>query len=388
MDRAHLYEERITRISKAIKREKPDRVPIVLKMYSWVIQYYGYSMEEFYISNPDTAVEMYTRAADEFGFDGIYNVNNVTPLIATNELGGGVYVLGSEGIQVSNLSAHIMKPDEYSAIAEDFTGYLRDNILPRRFKKLSTGDSEAAFQALKSAYEKFVGYMGRAIKGHGEIEKAGCPVMWGQGVLMNPLDYIMDYLRDFSGIITDLRRQPELVFEAANAMQKHFMENVFSKFKSFDDGHGVFWPMHLAPYLKPKDFEKFYYPYLKETLEYCIANKIYASLLLEGNWEPYFDILQDLPDNDYLIGSMEKGDYRTFKEKLGKKMAICGGIPLNMLAYKSKEECVEHTKKLLDECAGGGGFIVDTDMSMMRLNDAKPENLKAVIDTVIEYGKY
>lgn len=383
-----MYEERITRIKKTLKRENPDRVPVVLKLYGWLIQYYGYSMEEFYVSNPDIAVEIYTRAVDEFGFDGIFNLNNVTPLAATKELDGGLYVLGNEGIQVSNLSAHVMKADEYSLIADDFIGYLRDNILPRRFKKLSNGNSETAYQSLKSAYEKYAWYMGRAIKGFDEIEKAGCPIMWGKGVLMHPIDFIMDYLRDFSGLIADLRRQPELVIEAANAMQKHFMQNVFSKFKSFDDGHGVFWPMHLAPFLKPKDFEKFYYPYLRESLKYCINNKIYVGLFMEGNWEPYFDILQDLPDNNYLIGSMEKGDYKKFKEKLGKKMTICGGIPVNMLSFKSKEECVKYTKKLIDDCAEGSGFIMDTDMSMLRLNDAKPENIKAVINTVIEYGKY
>ncbi len=389
MDRSKMYQENIGRISKALNRDATlDRVPVVLKMYSWLAEYYGYNLQDFYMNKPEIAVEIYTKGFDEFGYDGIFNLNNVTALASTKALGGGLYTLSDKGIQASNLNAHIMLENEYDLIADDFIGYCRDYILPRRFSKLATGNTNESFGALKEAFEKYAWFMGTVVSGWNEIENNGCPVMWGKGVLLHPIDWIMDYFRDFSGMLADLKRRPEEVKRATDAMQEYFMKNVFSKFKSFDDGHGVFWPMHLAPFLKPKDFEKNYYPYFKQSVEYCIDNKVYAGLFMEGNWEPYFEILQDLPDNNYLIGSMEKGNYKTFKEKMGKKMTLCGGISSNLLAYKSVQECIDFTKQLIDDCADGGGFIVDTDVALLSLNDAKPENLKAIIKTVKEYGKY
>jgi len=389
MDRKAMYEERITRILKTLNRDQTlDRVPVVIKMYGWMVEYYGYDFKDFYRDKPEVAAEIYQKGFDEFGYDGLFNINNVTPIAATEQLGGGLYTLSDKGIQAGNHNANVMHENEYDLIADDFVGFCRDYILPRKYSKLATGNTDESFEALKAAYEKFTWYMGEAVKTQGAIEAYGCPVMWGRGGLLHPLDWIMDYFRDFSGTLKDIRRQPEKVLHAATCMQKFYVENVFSKFKSFGDGHGVFWPMHLAPFLKPKDFEKFYFPYLKESLEYCINNKIYAGILLEGNWEPYYEILQDIPDNNYIIGSMEKGDYKKFKEKVGKKMTLCGGIPANMLAFKTKQECIDYTKKLIDDCADGGGFIVDTDVSLLSLSDAKPENIKAVIDTVKEYGVY
>jgi uroporphyrinogen-III decarboxylase len=60
-------------------------------------------------------------------------------------------------------------------------------------------------------------------------------------------------------------------------------------------------------------------------------------------------------------------------------------MPLDMLAFATKEECTQYAKKILDDCAPGGGYIFATDKPLLSLSDAKPENLKAVLDLVKEY---
>lgn len=185
--------------------------------------------------------------------------------------------------------------------------------------------------------------------------------MWNSGALGHPIDYLLDYLRDFKGVTLDLRRRPQEVLAAMETIQRYMMENVFSNFKSDPDCKGPFWPTHLACFLKPKDFEKYYFPYFRETLQYCIDHNICCGIALEGDWTPYFDIMQDLPDNNCLIASMEFGDYKNFKEKMGKKFTLCGGIPIGLLRSGTISECADYTKKLLDTCAPGGGFIVSID---------------------------
>ncbi len=384
------YVTRLERIKNAVKRDRlPDKVPVLLMLNGWIIQYYGHSLLDYYRDKTEITPDVYKKGIEEFGFDGAFNLNNVSSYRSTEALGGGMYAVSEKGIQVSNIATHqIMKEDEYPLLIKDFIGYLRDYVMPRRFSKLAGGNTEEAFQALKFAYEEKNRFMSTVLKGYSEIEQNGCPIMWGNGALGHPIDFILDYLRDFAGITVDMRRRPKEVLEAMSVIQAYLVNNVFSGFKADEDCKGPFWPTHLACFIKPKDFEKFYFPYFKESLEYCIDRKIYAGVVLEGDWTPFFDIMQDIPDNNYLIGSMESGDYRNFKEKMGKKMTLCGGISLVDMAHASKEYTIDVTKKLLDECAPGGGFIVDTDKAMLYLNDAKPENVKAMIETVDKYGRY
>jgi hypothetical protein len=49
---------------------------------------------------------------------------------------------------------------------------------------------------------------------------------------------------------------------------------------------------------------------------------------------------------------------------------------------------VDQAKKMIDACAPGGGFILSGDKALLSPNDARPENLKAVTDFVLEYGVY
>jgi len=46
----------------------------------------------------------------------------------------------------------------------------------------------------------------------------------------------------------------------------------------------------------------------------------------------------------------------------------------------------KYCKKLIEDCAEGGGFILSTECETPW--DAKPENVKAIIDSAKKYGKY
>ena len=384
------YQTRLERIKKAVKREGlPDKVPVAMMFNGWIVEYYGASLLDYYRDKPEITPDIYKKGIEVFGFDAAFNLNNVSSYKSTEAMGGGMYSVSENGIQVSNIAtSKIMHEDEYPLLTADFIGYLRDCIMPRRFSKLSGGNTEEAFCAIKTAFEEKNKFFSRVIKTYAEIEQNGCPIMWGNGVLMHPIDFILDYLRDFSGITIDMRRRPQAVMDAMGAIQTYFTDKIHSNFKSDENCKGPFWPTHLACFLKPKDFEKFYFPYFNETLKLCIKNNVYGAIVLEGDWVAYFDIMQELPDNNCLIGSMETGDYKVFKEKMGKKFTLCGGIPVSLLSFGTKQDCIDQTKKLLDDCAPGGGFIVDSDKALLNLRDAKAENLKTVIETVDKYGRY
>ena len=73
------------------------------------------------------------------------------------------------------------------------------------------------------------------------------------------------------------------------------------------------------------------------------------------------------------------------KKKLGNIACITGGFPTSLLDWGSTQQVIDETKRLIDICAPGGGFIFETGCGMC---NAKRENVVAMFETVKEYGRY
>ena len=73
------------------------------------------------------------------------------------------------------------------------------------------------------------------------------------------------------------------------------------------------------------------------------------------------------------------------KEILGGTVCIRGNVPLSVMATGTPDQVRIYCKKLIDTVAKGGVYIMDTSTG---LDDAKPENVKALIDFTREYGVY
>jgi uroporphyrinogen-III decarboxylase len=56
-----------------------------------------------------------------------------------------------------------------------------------------------------------------------------------------------------------------------------------------------------------------------------------------------------------------------------------------MLVTGTPDDVKDYCKKLIDKVGKKGGFIMAPSTS---LDDAKPENVKAMFDVTKEYGKY
>ena len=120
----------------------------------------------------------------------------------------------------------------------------------------------------------------------------------------------------------------------------------------------------------------------------AFAEKGYSMFwFMEIDWTPHIDALQDLPEAK-VIGLFEFGDLRNFKDRIGHKIKIAGGMPINILKYKNKEECVDYAKKVIDTLAPGGEYVFTVDRAMLAENDCKAENLIAVNEFVRDYAVY
>lgn len=204
------------------------------------------------------------------------------------------------------------------------------------------------------------------------------------GSLPVPFDVLADTNRGFSNIVKDIKRMPEKVLEACEALEPYAMW-VGNRSKPGPlSANGI--PGHMAPYLNNRDFEKFYWPSFEKLIHLQAARGQKTNIFAEQNWERFLDYLQELPMGTRMY--MEFGDPKKFKDKLGKKMALGGFYPISLLKTGTKEQCVDKLKELLDILMPGGNYFFRFDKSALRLGDLNIENYTAVMDYLFAHSKY
>lgn len=391
MSKEKLFQQRADRLSKAFKHEIPDRVPIALMIETWAAHYAGHDIVDAGFDYPKLR-ESFLKVADDFeeidAFPPAFGVRPGNLYAATGSREFSYF--GEDGKPFASVqhteAGNVMTAEEYPEFIADPFKFIIEKQLPRRFAAFDKPASQQAI-AYGQASVVFKTYMEEAIiklGGQLAVEK-GMPCLF-KGSTEMPMDVMMDYFRGFKGISTDIRRHKDEVIAACEAvfplMLKRAIHNVETGIFP-----GIFIPLHIPTYLRPKDFETFYFPTFKKMVDTLVENDCTPILFMEGNWEPYFDFINQLPKKK-VVGLIESGDFKKMKSAIGDTLCIMGGMPVDVINYSTKAEAIKYTEKLIDDMAPGGGYIFALDKVLLAPNDANPENLKAVLQTVDKYGVY
>jgi uroporphyrinogen-III decarboxylase len=137
-------------------------------------------------------------------------------------------------------------------------------------------------------------------------------------------------------------------------------------------------------FMSPSDYEKFYWPGLKRTIEAIIDAGMIPYVFCEGKYNTRLEVLRDVPRGK-VVYLFEQVDIKRAKKVLGDVACICGNISSTLLAHGKPEQVIEKTKELIDICAPGGGFIMDCSIIV---DTATHENFSAWRDTTFTYGVY
>lgn len=281
-----------------------------------------------------------------------------------------------------------MLPEEYDYLIEKPYDCLLEKVIPRQYKALNL---ENPLKMMLCFSKSVLGYNADMMQNGVFMNKArekygyypGGPLGSG-GFTEAPFDFLADQLRSFKGISMDVRRIPEKVAEACEALYpivlKKGMPKVVSNYSQ------VFMPLHMPTFMREKDFAKLWWPSFKRLVDEYASLGIHCKLFCETNWERYLDYLYELPTDTVLW--FEYGDPKLIKEKLGKKHIITGLFPVTMLKTATKEECVDKVKEYLDILAPGGKYLFCLDKEPLSMNDFKMENYIAIAECVRDYGVY
>ncbi len=74
------------------------------------------------------------------------------------------------------------------------------------------------------------------------------------------------------------------------------------------------------------------------------------------------------------------------KEVIADRVCIYGDVPANLLSLGSPTEVDEYCHRLIEEVGKGRGFILGSGCELAP--NAKPENVKAMCESVVKYGYY
>ena len=279
-----------------------------------------------------------------------------------------------------------MHEDEYDEFIAAPYDFIQEKLLPRMNKGYQQGEVKRALNFAKSILASYEFNLAYAAAEATIVERYGL-FKRPDGSVANqivPFDFIADYFRGFSKIPLDIRRRPEKLLAAMEALMPYAIWLGRPKVKSPLGCNMIF--THMGAFLNNKDFEKFYWPTFQKVIHIAAENGQATQIFLEGDWTRFLDYLQDLPQGTQLWA--EYGDPQKFKDKLGKKMVLGGFYPMTLLGRGTKEECVDKAKELLDILAPGGNFIFILDKWALNLSDIKPENYIAVLEYLAENGKY
>ena len=398
--------EKLERFEKAVELKEPDRVPLMFSTCGHVFAkwfklsevYFDYERMREAIAKFASLfpADVFVSAPAAEGFilaTAFADVPQIAPIVRF--ITGPMHdILRDrwtrwpgrelpEHLPFQFIGGEYMKPEEYRKLIENPIEFIHSSVLPRACENLSKpGSPQYAHTIAKLALEA-INYFNALNNINSTLIKLGFPPL-AVTFAYSPLDFIGDFLRHPTGAMLDIRRYPHDVKQATEVLVKPVLQ-VALILKPIGAKY-AFIPLHLNEMLPQKLYNEFYWPYLKKVIEELFNNGIKSFVLFEGDHTPHLDTILELP-RGWGIGVFERGDIRKIKKRLEGHTCVAGGITPGQLIGWRLEKIEEYIKKLIEDLAPGGGFVIAPGVA--EIDPATPsENLRALVNAVLKYGTY
>ena len=411
MDAQANYAEREKRINDAIAMREPDRVPIAPKMGMYYGQAYNVS---FYDVMMDTRniIPAVDSFLNDFQPDAVWSpfVYSIPALeaLGTNFIHwpGPVHKMALDS-QFQILDGCYLFDDEFSEFVHDPTHFILTKALPRKhdnLKGLAKLDFRNAIEF--SQFTNFVPFtdpevksaidamtkcgeaMLRWLMNAGEISQfiidKGFP-LGPAGAQSCPYDMFGDNYRGLLQIAMDVVERPDELEMVLDKMTEIAVNCTVAAAKAGGMA-SVLIPLHggVDEFISPANYRRFYWKGLNALMTALNENGILPYVFCEGNYNSRLETLAEYAGGTAVF-LFEKVDMKKVKATIGKKFCICGNVPAALLAFGRPDQVTEEVQKILDICAPGGGFIMDTSIE---ITSAQPRNVEAFFEATYKYGKY
>jgi len=408
-----LYKIRVTRIKDAIQMKKlPDRVPALILPSFFPAYNAGFTPMEMMYDYEKLSIA-YKKFLSDFEPDAHIGPDMPGPGKFYEILDYKLYSWPGHGVAPERSyqanEGEYMMADEYDALIHDPSNFFLNTYFPRVFGALEpfkmlpvfTGILEmygvaynfipfglppvqTALKALMDAGNETLKWVGAVGVWNKETTELGYPGMLA-GYTKAPFDVVGDTLRGTRGIMMDIFRQPDKLLKAMEAITP-LMIKMGVGAAQMNGKPLIFMPLHKGAdgFLSDAHFKKFYWPTLKEVINGLIAEGIVPFLAAEGGYNTRLDIVKELPKGKTLW-MIDQTDMSRAKKTLGTVACMTGNVPSSLLKLGTTRDVSDYVRHLIDSAGRGGGFIVSNGAFF---DEAKPENVKTMIQITKEYGVY
>ena len=405
--------ERLQLVNDTIEMKATDRVPCIPFIQAYPYFRYGATWKDS-MYNPDAAADAFVKYYDEYEPDAM-----LAPMMFSgkaNEIAESKMIdwPGRPGTGVPDESTYqfieieFMHEDEYPELINDYAGFMLNKYIPRAFPGLA-GLAELQISPLVMNIDTLAGlYNPRVLETYGkltqiasEVGKMAGPVGRAIGEIANkgfppffttmgevPFDILSDMFRLTLGASIDLIERPEEVLAACEM----FADIQIAKFRKTFEGSDapvkrVFFPLHkgMDGFMDDQQYADIYWKPFSRILDALIKMDVTPFIYTEGPYNTRLEFLAENVPEKKCIVHFETVDMERAKATVGQISCISGNLPLQDLMYSDPQTVIEKTKKLLETCMPGGGYIFDSNGA---IDYAKPENMEAMFKTVRDFGKY
>lgn len=358
----------IERIEAAIRLEEGDRVPVAPIYWAHSAVIAGKTVKK-YREDVKTQFHCVDKVYDYYGFDMNYLwVNPDMVNILSKEPVRCNTCYNNTGCRIAVLPDPLIKTrkDVRELMHKGFYEYL--DLSSKRFKNVLKWGKDAY-----EMYPKFVK----------KYRKLGVPTEAGGTAL--GVDFTA-MLRGLPNFFEDMKKHPRELLELIEFVNKITKTFAVQSTRMMGKGSHTEIGCWLGSptFMSPRDFDKFIYPYVKETCDAVKKVGGHVTVHLDGDYSKTIQKFTKIDSIDII--QLEFTDLLVAKRKLQGKKCFMGGIHPSHLVLHSPAEVLREAGALVRKCGKGGGFILASACEVP-LN-AKPENMKALKMAVEKYGKY
>lgn len=192
-------------------------------------------------------------------------------------------------------------------------------------------------------------------------------------------EFLMKLIDDPETIKTLVRMSVDINLEMAKEAKKRGIKIVYT---------GDDYAYNSGPIISPGKFRDIFFPELKRVISGYKELGLLVIKHTDGNIMSIIDmIIESGFDCIDPIDPIAGMSLKQIKSEYGDRICIKGNVDCSStLSFKSAKETIEETKNCLDIGMPGGGYILSSSNSI--LSSVKPENYRAMLETLKQFGQY
>lgn len=377
------------RLQATVNLQVPDRVPSCPFIYNFAARYAGITAYELWSDPRKYRAAMELCFEDLGPWDVYYPVNPRYPIVYSFIMPMVAkwpgLDLGPDGV-MQLVETELMRADDYPWVitAGEDHRHLAYFIFFVEMIARAWG-LPRGWRAWAQVLPRLVAHLGSWRAEFAGWRRRGVTTLYG--FLPEAAFDSFSLARSLVPFVRDCHDRPEEVASAADALTDsyYFVTRLITSLMGVKRAE-IFLHRSSNDFISPDTFRELSFPSLKRLVDRLAAAGISSVLHMDGDWEGNLELLRELPAGRCLAQFDSATDIFLAKRVIGDRMCIMGDVPATLLALGSASEVDEYCHRLIELVGAGGGFVMGAGCEIPP--DARPENVRVMLDSVRRYGYY